>query len=281
LFPHRVADEIIRIISDVHYGDRASLVTRFAQLGPLFAGASRVIFNGDTLDTREGPFPAHTAACRDEVLSFVGRTGVPTTFHTGNHDPDFSTNHWTHLVEPRVFVVHGDVLFDDIVPWGQDAPLIRDRLRHALRGLGVATPTDIPLATRMAIWREVARSIPQRHQSERNPFKYAWHFLADTVWPPTRFGAIFGAWRHEPRLATELLARERIPARFVVLGHTHRPAIQRVRDTLVFNTGSFTAPFGARTVEIGRDSIRVRRVRRRRGEFYADQTIAEFPLANA
>jgi predicted phosphodiesterase len=280
LFPEHVADELIRIISDIHFGDRASLVGEVGQLTPLFDGATEVIFNGDTLDTRDGPNPAHTAQCRETVLAFTRATGVPTTFHTGNHDPDFSSDHWTHLSNHGVFVIHGDILFDDIVPWGQDAPEIRRRLASSLREHGVSEPTHIPLSLRMAIWRSVARAIPQRHQSERDRLKYAWHFLADTVWPPTRFSAIFRAWRHEPRLAAELLARERLTARFVVVGHTHRPAIRRAGPTTVINTGSFTAPFGANAVELRRDFIRVRRVQRRGGEFHPGAIVAEFPLAN-
>jgi len=275
----RVADEIIRIVSDVHFGDRASLVDRFEQLGPLFQGASRIIFNGDTLDTREGPDPEHTARCSHTVRSFVTSTRVPTTFHTGNHDPDFSADHWTSLSDGRVFVVHGDVLFDDIVPWGQDAPEIRERLRAELAKRALTTGATIPLATRMAIWREVARSIPQRHQSERHPLKYAWHFLKDTVWPPTRFAAIFGAWHSEPRRAAELVTRERMPAKFVIVGHTHRPATRKFGSTTVINTGSFTAPFGAAAVDVTPDHVRVRRVIRRGGEFHLGALIAEFPLA--
>ena len=42
---------LIRIFSDLHYGDRSSRLRRLDQLSPLLDGISRLILNGDTLDT--------------------------------------------------------------------------------------------------------------------------------------------------------------------------------------------------------------------------------------
>jgi hypothetical protein len=65
-----MAAEVIRIFSDLHYGDRSSRITRLAALAPLAEGAAAVIVNGDSLDTRPGPHPAFTATCRAEVQAF-------------------------------------------------------------------------------------------------------------------------------------------------------------------------------------------------------------------
>ena len=140
----------------------------------------------------------------------------------------------------------------------------------------------MPFDERMAIWRYVAGSVTQRHQSERNALKYAMHFAVDTVWPPNRFLRIFRAWRLEPVHATALVRHHRPKAKYVVLGHTHRPAIRRVPGgPIVINTGSFSLPFGGYTVEIAPGMLRVRRVELRRGEFHAGRLIAEFPLAKS
>ena len=88
-----MAAELTRIFSDIHYGDRASRVRRLAQLRPLLAGVDHLVLNGDTLDTRPGPNPDHTAACRAEVLAFFGEHVPRTTFLTGNHDANFTSEH--------------------------------------------------------------------------------------------------------------------------------------------------------------------------------------------
>ncbi len=279
LFAVPVAGQLIRIFSDVHYGDRSSQVRQIAQLAPLCAEADRVILNGDTLDTRPGPNPHHTNKCRAEVLAFAKASNSPLTFLTGNHDPDLSAQHWMEFADGQVFVVHGDVLFDNIVPWGRDARLIRRRILD----LTGAHPdiSGMPLEERLAIWRQVAVSIPQRHQSERNPFKYAARFFTDTVWPPTRFFKIIGAWRAEPLLAAQLARRQKPKAKFILLGHTHRPAIRQVPGgPIIINTGSFTAPFGGYAVDLSHHLLRVHRIENRRNEFRRGRVVAEFPLAN-
>ncbi|WP_158277312.1 metallophosphoesterase [Opitutus sp. ER46] len=274
-----MAGQITRIFSDIHFGDRASRVSHLRQLQPLLADIDHLVLNGDTLDTRTGPFPDHTAACRAEVDAFARTAAAPITFLTGNHDPDLSPHHSLELADGQVFVVHGDVLFDDIVPWGRDARLIRQRIADTL-GAGSA-PARLALEERLRIWRVVAASIPQRHQSERDWLKYAVRFAVDTVWPPLRFFRILEAWRQEPVLAATLLRQQRPRARFLLLGHTHRPAIRQLPGGLVIiNTGSFTAPFGGYAVDLAPGTLRVRRVIPRGTAFHPGPTLAEFPLAN-
>ena len=122
----------IRIFSDVHFGDRASSVRSLGQLRPLGEGAGALILNGDTLDTRSGPDPERSSRLLSEVQSFFSAFGAPATLMTGNHDPVLSPHHACDLAGGQVFVTHGDILFDEIVPWGYDAKLIRRRIRAAL-----------------------------------------------------------------------------------------------------------------------------------------------------
>jgi len=134
-----VPGELTRIFSDLHYGDHASRVDRLAQLRPLLDGVTHLVLNGDTLDTRVGPFPAHTAECRAAVKEFFPREVASTSFLTGNHDGDFSSLHHLDLANGKVFVTHGDIFFDDIVPWSHDAALISHRIAEELRAL----PTEL------------------------------------------------------------------------------------------------------------------------------------------
>jgi len=186
-----VGAELIRIVSDVHYADRSSRVRELGQLRPLLEGATSVVFNGDTLDTRRDRIPQRTAERRREVLDFFAAAGTPVTFLTGNHDPDLSRQHAVEFEAGRILVTHGDVLFDAIVPWAKDASAIRRKVLAALAAL----PDDggCRLDGRLAAFRSVAASIPQRHQSEPDPLRYALSLAGDTVWPPRRVFSILRA----------------------------------------------------------------------------------------
>jgi predicted phosphodiesterase len=271
-----VSGPLTRILSDLHYGDRASQVRDLAQLHPLFAGVSALVFNGDTLDTRPGPDPALTAQLRRDVTHLLSTIPAPVTLLTGNHDPDLSSLHSLELAAGQVFVTHGDVLFDDLVPWSNDAPEIR-RLIHA-----AALPPTASLEDRLTVWRRTAVQIPQRHQSERNPVKYALHFAADTVWPPLRVFRILAAWRAAHPLAVDLARQHRPAARFILTGHTHRPGVHRSPAGVVsINTGSFCRPHGGTCVDLTPQALIVRRVEFRSGSFHPSSPVAEFSLAPA
>ena len=250
---------------------------RLAQLRPLLAGVSHLVLNGDTLDTRPGPLPAHTAECRAAVMEFFPREVAATTFLTGNHDADFSAHHHLDLAAGKIFVIHGDIFFDNIVPWSADGALMGRMIADELRRLPPAAQHDLDL--RMGVFRRVAASIPQRHQSERHRLKYALYYLADTVWPPLRIFRIMRAWQLEPRRATELTQRHRPAAKFVVFGHTHRPRIWRQASGLTLvNTGSFCPPLGGYCVDVTDGRLAVRRVEMRAGEFHAGEVMGQFSL---
>lgn len=277
-FPRKpVPAALTRILSDIHFGDRASRVHRLPQLRPLLAGVDQLVLNGDTLDTRPGPLPAHTAECQAAVTEFFPREVAATTFLSGNHDADFTPHHHRDLARGKVFAIHGDIFYDDIVPWSADAPQIRRLIAEGLGRLPPAQRDD--LDQRLAIFRRVAASIPQRHQSERHGLKYALHYMADTVWPPLRIFRILRAWRLAPVHAAALAARHRPTAKFVVAGHTHRPGIWRHENGVtVINTGSYCPPLGGYCVDQQDGHLTVRRVEPRRGEFHPGERLAEFPL---
>ncbi len=270
--------EFTRIFSDIHFGDRASRVRHLDQLRPLLAGVDHLILNGDTLDTRPTEFPAHTARCRAAVTAFFAQSVGRVTYVTGNHDGDFSPIHHLDLAAGAVFVIHGDILFDAIVPWSRDAGPVRRRIRERLDLLEEADRKN--LAHRLAIFRAVAMTIPQRHQSEPRALRYRLRYLADTVWPPHRAFAVLHAWWVMPGRSAALVRRHRPAARFIVTGHSHRPGVWTFPDGItVLNTGSFTLPLGACAVDVTAAQLAVRRIERRQGHYHPGPVLAEFPLA--
>jgi predicted phosphodiesterase len=273
-----VGEPLIRIISDVHYADRGSRVRSLSQLAPLLDGPTSFVLNGDTLDTRPGKNPKRNAQMRADVLGFFGSAGTPVTFLTGNHDPDLSGDHSLEFASGSVLVTHGDVLFESIVPWSRDSDVIRSRIIAALAAVPEGEADT--LEGRIAAYRSVAATIPQLHQSETNPVRYAIRLAGDTVWPPTRALSILRAWSEAPERASALAGRHRPKARFVAIGHTHKPGAWKTRSgVVVINTGSFCRPFGPVAAEITSDRIRVRRIESRKGEFRPGAEIASFPLS--
>ena len=271
---------VIRIFSDLHYGDRVSNLRSLADLRPLFEGASEIILNGDTVDTRPSRHPGFTLESRKAVVDFFTHQAPTTTWLTGNHDPDISEHHAVELRDRRVYVTHGDILFENLVPWGRDATVLGDRITAELARCP-ATRRD-QLAERFIATRRAAATIPQRHQSERNALKYAIGFAADTIWPPLRILHVLRAWKETPNRATTLLKRHQLPAQVFVMGHTHRLGITRGPNGLiVINTGSFCPPSTGGVVDISETHIRLRVVVRQGREFRLGQTIAEFALARA
>ncbi len=273
-----MSGEITRILSDLHFGDRASRVRQLDQIRPLLAGVAHLVLNGDTLDTRPGPDPLHTADCRATVTTFFQRAVARTTFITGNHDADFSPHHYLDLGGGAVFVIHGDILFDNIVPWSRDARLAGRHISAELQRLPLELRAN--LDHRLEVFRRVAKTIPQRHQSEKDSLRYTLRYLADTVWPPHRMLLVLRAWRQMPILAAALAQRHRPQARFILTGHTHRAGIWRPRGNVtVINTGSYSPPVGAYAVDLTDQSLTVRQVVQQAGEFRPGAVLAAFPLA--
>ncbi|MDB6168704.1 MAG: metallophosphoesterase [Verrucomicrobia bacterium] len=273
-----MASELIRIFSDLHYGDRGSRARTLSSIQPLLDGATTVVMNGDTIDTRPSRTPHRTDELREETMRFFAESAPSTVFLTGNHDPDISLRHTLDLAGGRIFVTHGDIIFDDLVPWGQDAPILRQKIAAELAALPAGARDE--LDSRFTAYRRVAASIPQRHQSERNGLKYIAGFLSDTVWPPTRIYRVLDAWSRAPGLAADLIRRHRPEARFMVMGHIHHPGFWRRPDGLVvINTGSFSPPLGAAMVEISPEWLALRSIDQRNNAFYPGRVLASFPLA--
>ena len=278
--PRNLVPGLIRIFSDLHYGDRASRLRTLAQLDPLVSGVSQLILNGDTFDTRHSTHLHHTNRIRAEANSYFSTCAPEVTLLTGNHDPDISNHHTLDLVGGQVFVTHGDIIFEDVVPWGRDAAYFTARIKRDLAALDEKSRGE--LGPRLTIARAACLGLPQGHQAEPNLFKYAVQLAADSLWPPLRSLRILRAWRETPARAAVIAASHRPAARFMLIGHTHRPGVWTTPSGLtVINTGSFSRPFGALAVDLTPTHLTVRRIVARAQHFELGHVIAEFALAES
>jgi predicted phosphodiesterase len=268
---------MIRIFSDIHYGDKASGVVDLKQLLPLFEGAEHIILNGDTLDTRVSPNPTKTDKDKAEVIHFTTTLKLPVSCITGNHDPDISDTHHLEFASGQIVVMHGDLAFDNIVPWGKDAPLLKKQIINALALLR----DPITIEQKLQVYREISKALPQGHQAEKNLLKYSALFLRDTAWPPWRLLFMLKAWKDMPSKIARLVTKERPAARYIIVGHTHLPGFWTTRHGVtVINTGSFCPPLGCACVEITKTKIIVRHVTRRAKQYYLGKQLSEFALAH-
>jgi predicted phosphodiesterase len=272
-----VAAEVTRVLSDLHYGDPASRVRSLDALRPLFAGADRVVFNGDSVETRRSPISEQTNRIREEFLDFA-RNAVPgCTVITGNHDPDLSAVHHLELLGSIVFITHGEVLFEDLVPWSRELPQTREFFQQELAAL----PADLresPGERLAAGKRACARLELTVDPHPRHPWG-RFHRTLLTFWPPHRVLAMLKAWRQLPDRAATFARQFRPGVRFVLIGHTHRPGVWIRSDLVVINTGSFRPPFGCYAVDVSALQIVVRQVRYSGGSFTLGRVVAAFALA--
>jgi hypothetical protein len=139
-----------------------------------------------------------------------------------------------------------------------------------------------PLTERFRAYRRAAATIPQRHQAEKNPLKYTLGFLADTIWPPTRVLRVIRAWRETPLKADQFLETNNLPARILIMGHTHRLGVFPTPEgRLLINTGSVCPPGNAGVVDVHPDRVVLRAIEQRAGHFHLGRTVHEIALAGS
>ena len=269
-----VAFEVIRILSDLHYGDHTSRVRSLAALLPLFRGADRIVFNGDSLETR---LPSSSPRLRRDFLEFICQEVPRGVLLTGNHDADISEVHHLELLGGLVFVTHGEILFEDLVPWSRHLPEIRELYRQQLAALPAAERDR--LEPRLDACKRACAQLRFVHDPQpRGPWRRTVQ-TAGNFWPPRRTLAMIRAWRELPDRVAAVVRRHRPRARFAIVGHTHLPGVWFRPDVVVINTGSFCPPFGGYAVDVSPDEVVVRRVRQHGRQFRLGRVVASFALA--
>ncbi len=268
-----VAAPLTRILSDLHYGDERSRLRDLSALNPLLEGVDTLVLNGDCCHTQAGAVPEQIAALR----AYFAGWGRPVVFVTGNHDPDISTTHELALEDGRVWVTHGDVLFDSIAPWCHlREELIRRlvpiRQRHA--------PEDwVNLPTRLLMIREACLGLPCEQLPELHSSPQRAARLARDLFPPQRALAMLHTWAVAPGRAARLAAAQRPAAQVVVIGHVHFPGVWRRVGRTVVNTGAFCPPLGALLVDLAGGHVQVRKIEGLGGAFHPGRVVADFALA--
>jgi UDP-2,3-diacylglucosamine pyrophosphatase LpxH len=263
---------MIRILSDLHLYEPQSRVLGPHALEPLFEGVSALVLNGDSCDTQHGRGPA---AVQDMLNAF--RQALPRlVVITGNHDPDISDVHEMSLADGEVWITHGDVVFDDLVPWSRGRHRYALEVANSRRG---RSESDETIHGRLQLFREVCfRVAREPHPVARGlggTMRGACRMLAE----PSFVWRVLRAWQAMPRLAGALADLHRPSARYIVTGHVHRCGCWSLPGgQTVVNTGAFVSMARPWCVDVSNDRLVVREVNQRGPHFHPGAVRSELPL---
>jgi len=268
-----VPDATLRIFSDLHFLEGTCRVQKIDQLRPLLDGADAIILNGDTIDTQNAD-PGGVVTNQLKAF-FTGH--VPTTFITGNHDPDISDTHELSLADGSIWLTHGDVFFDDLTPWSHGLNEIHRRLQNAWANVPAHETAN--LETRLRVFRQICHGLPRDHDpcddSHRSMLMRYWFLL----YPPRCTLSLLHTWATMSHRAARFAAHHRPKAKFIIFGHTHRSGVWCQHDgRVIINTGTFSAPLTAQAVELQGNQLRIRPIVQRHGAFQLDPPTKTFAL---
>ena len=239
----------VRILSDLHLGHDMSTVRTVASLRPLIAGASRVIFNGDTLQERAGAFRVRSQRMLADLQDLCEAEGAEAVFLRGNHDPGAWPWELVDLPDHGVTVTHGDVWLRLLSPWSVNMREYRLVL-EAIHGEYDAQARR-SLAVRFEILQRCRLALPpsETRQEGRSMAARAALFCRE-MWPPRRPWEVMRVYGQLPRLASDFVREFRPRSRVLVFGHTHRAHVWRRDGRLLINTGAFVTFARPAMVEI-------------------------------
>jgi predicted phosphodiesterase len=264
------------IISDLHLGHRASQIRDPEEIVPILKEAGSLIFNGDTVEMRtavDRPVGRHMAAVLARLCHGIG---CRFTFINGNHDPCVSKIDHLDLLDGRMLITHGDILFLGIAPWSRQALAYRKIHLRSLARLGPDALMSFEkrlLATKRA---SIKLQLMEDPVTTEHPIAPKLGVLLHQLWPPHRPFMIMHAWMQTPTLAARLCDLFRPNARYILVGHTHYPGVWRRGQITVINTGSYVLHFGALAVILDGESIEIRKVKRQKDGFALGKRIARF-----
>jgi len=267
--------DTVRIVSDLHYCDRAG-VRKLSSLAPLMEGIKELVLNGDSLEMRHEKSAPYT----EEIRTFFAQAPIKITFVAGNHDPEISPVMELSFAQEAVWVTHGDVFWDSAAPWSRQAGQMR-RLIAEERSRRRIDESSGTLDALLSAHRSANIRSGAPHDPTRRALPLRLMRLAGNLFPPAQPLRMLSAWQQGAAVARVWARRHRPAARFVVFGHLHFPGVWIASGDgpTIVNTGSFEPPLGGLCVDLSLSRFVVRQIEKRRGEFHPGRTLHDFPLA--
>lgn len=257
------------ILSDTHLGRPRGAARSAWALRPLWAGATRLIINGDVAEVHHARYRSEAARQVLRLASLCEEDGVELTLLSGNHDPYLSDLRHLHLEGGSVLVMHGDVLHPAIAPWSPAAVRMRRAHEYALTKLDEHERGE--LSARLA-------AVQFASHIEWADGETCESSLWSVLIRPAAAMRVLRYWRIVPRLAERFAAQHAPEARYVVIGHTHRPGIWPFEQRTVINTGCYGFPGRPRAVVIEDGELAVHAIEQVCGYYHLAGMLAKYEL---
>jgi UDP-2,3-diacylglucosamine pyrophosphatase LpxH len=242
------------IISDTHLGRLHGAALSAPALRPLWQGADQFIINGDVAEIHHPDQWGDAARQTMQLYDLCETDGVHLTMLSGNHDPFISDIRHLQLADGAVFVTHGDVLHPALAPWSPAAQRIRAAYDQAMA----------------AMVNDSRDELEQRLEAAQHASHAEWQGLKREAGRSTLLGLmrrpwalvqVLLYWMRVPYLGERFLVRHAPDARFLIIGHTHRPGIWTINDRVIINTGCYGFPGTPRAVILEDGVLQVYRIR--------------------
>ena len=259
--------EPIVIISDVHVKNSNGWKEQIDGLREVWATAGTVVFNGDTVGTRE----TNNGTSAEEILKYISaqcaKDGTEAVFLAGNSDYFLDVTKHLLLAGGRVLITHGDVIFPQMSPCYDDAHLYKAARDSALQQMSQDLRNT--LESQLASIREAVAELANSNSCENNNGSFSNRIQKLQRWlaKPRRGWAIIRGGQKMPSVAAKFTAQYTPEAKFIIIGHTHYSGVWSVADRIVVNTGSFSGFGKAAIVRITEAYLVVQKLVRKQDKF--------------
>lgn len=269
----------IHVFSDLHLGHPASHLVEPEWLFPALEGARSVVLNGDSSELINNSRKVVATQKLNRLLDRCRELGIACVQLTGNHDPFVTEFHHLDLLDGKVFITHGDALHPDVAPWSREAVDLRaERLR-------IEATEDPPDATtlegRLLLAKRCALVVGTEDPYGEHQKWARLNMTSLFALEPWRALRAIHYWSNVFQYASAMRAQFRPNSQLMLIGHSHRPAVWRMPDWTLVNTGSFQPMSSPRMVKLQPDRATVHRLKKSEGAFRPTEPVAVIPLSSA
>ncbi len=232
---------------------------------PLFDGAGRIWFNGDTVETCSDVLREESLGMLGDLRDRLVQDGRDPVLLPGNHDPDREGPSWMTLEDGEILVTHGDMCFRYGSPWSPWVQRIKERL-HTVEVTRGGWENARTLEQRAALARDYAFAFqprPRRYTGLAGKLETLLH----AAWPPSTPLTILKIWTQGPEMVARWMEEFAPAAKVLIMGHTHRAGCWFRRGKWIINTGAFHPMTAPHVVEHSPGKLELRRFVMKAGEW--------------
>ena len=242
----------IIIISDLHLGSPKG-IEKAESLLPIISLASTLIVNGDCAELHVEPYREAAAQQLEQLRSLCRDHQTELILLAGNHDPHISPNRYIIHKASGVFVTHGDVITDSVCPWSDSAAVMRKRHQEITAAQSEKQRNSIDGAFEACHGGAISEW--DSSQNAGTPST-----ILKLLMQPRQCWEVMRFWKTHASLMVDFCERFVPSAQLILVGHSHRPSIRKIRGRLFVNTGCYGFPGHPQAAIFDEHGFRVQRI---------------------